>query len=514
VIEDGRQVPHGSALETDVCIIGAGAAGITVARELAGSAHGVVVLESGGTNGSPETQDLYSGTASGLEYDVHGSRLRLLGGSTNHWGGWCRPLDPDDFAARSWIAHSGWPFDRDRLEPFYRRAQEILDLGPFHYDIDWWSRRLPDTTPLLQTDSLTTSVFQVGPGIQFGTRYRPDLRAARNVRVLLHSNSVNLRVEGGRIAGVDVATLPGTRFAVDARLVVVAAGGIENARLLLASRDVFPNGIGNDRDLVGRFFMDHATFTAGRVVLADHAPDVALHTSFLRPGVPFSDAGVPDSENARSVFGGLALTEAAARRLRTPRFVSGFRLAVPDPEAVGPIDEEEVQHYLRGVGGTPTQSARARTASSAPDDVKHLAVFVTGEPTPNPASRVVLGTDLDELQMPRVDLHWALDDADWSTLDGAASVLARDLGRLGLGRVEAVPAPRGGLGYSSHHLGTTRMHEDPSQGVVDADCRVHGLANLYIAGSSVFPTAGYANPTLTIVALACRLADHVRSALR
>jgi len=256
---DAREVEADSTVRCDLCVIGAGAAGITIARELAGTGIDVVVLESGEFDADARQQELYDGENVGLPLlrgtsvvDLKSSRLRFLGGTTNHWAGWCRTLDPIDFETRSFLPVSGWPFGLEELLPYYERAANVIQLGGADFSPEFWSGQgageaLPDRA------AVRTDVLQIKGTFRFGTTYRSELERAGNVRVVVWANVTEiLTSENGReVTGVDVATLSGNRFGVEARAYVLATGGIDVARVLLASNRIRPAGIGNEHDLVG-----------------------------------------------------------------------------------------------------------------------------------------------------------------------------------------------------------------------------------------------------------------------
>ncbi|HEU4616718.1 MAG TPA: FAD-dependent oxidoreductase, partial [Gammaproteobacteria bacterium] len=307
MIIDARGVAEGTRLDADVCIIGAGAAGITLARELAGGPLDVCLLESGGLTPDARTQALYEGKNVGWPYySLDALRLRFFGGTTNHWGGVCRPLDDIDFAARSWVPSSGWPFGKAELDPYYRRAHEVCQLGPYDYDV----AAIEDASRQrfhLDAARLETTMCQYSPPTRFGQVYREALERAPNVRTYLYANAVDLvPVESGRaLSHVQAATLEGARFTVHARRFVLATGAIENARLLLASNGNRAGGLGNDHDLVGRFFMEHLSFPAGLLVPTMPGAAFKLYTqhSAMRGGHGFGQAH-------------LSLPEAVLRRER------------------------------------------------------------------------------------------------------------------------------------------------------------------------------------------------------
>jgi choline dehydrogenase-like flavoprotein len=498
VIHDATSVSSGSTLDTDVCLVGGGAAGITLALELERAGLEVLLLESGGVHFDETTQDLYRGEpaagqlARRTDY-LQTSRLRFLGGATNHWGGYCSPLDAIDFERRDWFAHSGWPFERAALEPFYRRAAGVLQIRPFDYGLGQLSRSPLD----LGGDSgIETHVYHLSPPTRFGSAYRGELAASPRTRLLLNANALEILANdtATRVEGVRVRTLAGSDFHVRARRVVLAAGAIENARLLLASAGVQSAGLGNGRDLVGRYFMDHLYGARG-----------IGHALFIEPGGSLSlyAAETRDDFVPNRHFGVLSLSAALQQQHALPNHQ--LRLLPVAPRS-------DLAALPRSLASVTSDLGRAAGYPPRPGVAERLAALEIGlEPRPDPENRVTLAAERDALGMPRLRIRYEIGAWDEEALERMLRVFAERLGRTLRARVRLAGAlPRiGGLDPGSHHIGTTRMHVDPSQGVVDADCRVHGLANLYVAGSSVFPTAGRANPTYTLVALAIRLADHL-----
>lgn len=474
-------------LDADVCIVGAGAAGITIARELAGSEIRVLVLESGGLAYDRATQELARGEVAAHAYPpLESSRLRIFGGTTAHWNGWCRPLDPVDFERRAAVPHSGWPIRPRELGPYYERAQRLCQLGPYEYGGEHWAQVAGARVLPLGHEAFETSVFQFSPPTRFGEVYRADLAASRNVRVLLHSNAATIvMTEGRRVERLRIATLSGRRFEVRARRYVLASGGIENARLMLASRVAVDTP-------VGRFFAEHPHSPVGLAVLPT---DVAA----------FYSAAV--TAGASRVRAALATSPALGRAHGLLRASMTFEPIASDPY-IDHDDERErrLAAFGRDLASVAGSLERRRFAV--------YALYMRAEQAPNPASRVTLARERDALGMPRARLEWRLSDLDRRSAQRMVAFLARTVGRLGIGRIYSRPASEDGfwerVGGGYHHMGTTRMGTDRRTSVVDRDCRVHGVANLYVSGSSTFASSGYANPTLTIVALALRLADVLR----
>jgi choline dehydrogenase-like flavoprotein len=494
VFLDAREIEPGSELRADLCIVGAGAAGITLARELRGSGRSILLLESGGLEADSETHDLQRGSASGQGYSpLEDTRSRFFGGSTNCWAGYCRPLEAIDFESRDWLPHSGWPLTRADLDPYYSRANPILGLGEHGLEPRRWLGERVDGGEFAAV-GLRDGVFQFGTGPQrMGVAFRGELEAAQNVRIVLRANVTRIQLSqpGGSVSGLTVRALGRAAFAVRARRYVLAAGGIENPRLLLASNDVQQAGVGNQHDLVGRFFMDHPHVR--------HQADLVAHT-------PSQLMRYARREVAGRSFRGLL--QPRAEWLRATRSLS-FGAQIRELSGHG------VNRFM----------LRVATASRAVDDwplppraereePRLYGLVVHHEQAPNPDSRVTLASGRDALGMRRAHLHWQLGALDLTSAVRAHALAARALGlaRLGRARVhldEASGWPAD-MVAGNHHMGTTRMHDTPKHGVVDAAGAVHGVPNLFIAGSSVFPTVGSANPTLTIVALALRLADHLR----
>jgi choline dehydrogenase-like flavoprotein len=528
---DARSLSENSVVRTGVCIIGAGAAGITLALSLRSAHFPVTVLESGSLVFDQATQDLDAGEITGLPiFPLETSRLRFFGGSTNHWGGTCRPLDEADFQARAAIPYSGWPLRRADLLPYYEQAHGLCELGPFEYDPGFWRREIGLPTPNFDPARIKTAVFQSSPPTRFGLLYREELRQAEAITVYLNANAVDLEVNAtaSAVERVKVASVGGPAFFVSAKYVVLATGGLENARLLLLSNGVQSAGLGNTNDLVGRYFMEHPYFRRAGVARFA-APDPSLPYAEEPPTIPAFAVLAPGDTPASKApsdtegTGGFQIMLREIHRtvdgVDSLKTVAGAlsRFTLPPRlwEQLGDIlrDRGEVADSIyRSVTGRNTSPFSAPVPQGPA--VTGAVLDVLLEQAPNPDSRVTLSRERDALGKNRIVLDWRLGEFERRTYRRALELAGLEFGRLGIGRVRATPLPAGGwpkdMVGSDHHMGTTRMSDDPKTGVVGADCGVHGVANLYIAGSSVFPTSGYANPTLTIVALALRLGHELR----
>jgi choline dehydrogenase-like flavoprotein len=521
MLVDARALDPHADVEADICIVGAGAAGITLAQALIDKSARVVVLEGGGLQPEERSQALYAGATTGQPYyALDACRVRCLGGTTNTWGGWCRPLDAIDFTHRDWLPHSGWPFTRDALTPFYQRAHGVCRLGPFDYEAGHFltpgGSLVPPAAP-----AIADTLFHVGP-TRFGHEYQAALERAGNVRVLLNATACEIEMDPSHRTAVRLlAAAPGgRRLIVRARVFVLAAGGIETPRLLLASRKGRASGIGNERDLVGRFFTEHL-----------HVPMAELIPPGPAPGFYAVHRAGP-----ATIRGAISITDAARQRERMLGWALTFHNADDPHDVLSPTRQPAAYaslsvllHALRR-GEYPrrclhhlgTVAADLRSAGALayrklrPPAARRLMVGCRAEQAPNADSRVTLDDSVDAFGVPRVRLHWALTARDRDSVERAQALWRGELATAGAS-VAALGPPdepwTARLAPGAHHMGTTRMHGDPACGVVDADCRVHGTSNVFVSGSSVFPTAGWAPPTLTIVALALRLADHLAAGL-
>ena len=515
----------------DVCIVGAGAAGISMALNFAQTPFSVCLVESGGLRFEPDTQALYEGPTAGLPWfcKLHDCRLRRFGGTTSgDWGGGCTPLDDLDFATRPWVPFAEWPISKDEIRPYYERARDAFSLSAAPFEDrelleQVLTQLLPD--PVNFDPAVLVSRYYLKSPVHFGIDHR-NLHREKNITLLLHANAVNLQLGANAKAleKLDIRALSGHTGTVRARAFILACGGIETPRLLLASNAVEPGGIGNRYDLVGRYFMDHPSGSCGTVVtnqpqrLVD-AYDHSYHWDRRLPIYPTLCLSEKTQEQARLLNARCRLVSCEAEPVAAGVLAMRELLAQVKQRRMKGAD---VFRQLRRIGadlGHVTTATRRRLRGQSATAMR-LDLEGVFEQAPNPDSRIMLSDELDPLGQRRAKLDWRFTDLDWRTFRGLAEHFDAQLRHLGLGRLQMAewllskrPELNSQVRGVAHHLGTTRMSNDPRCGVVDRNCQVYGVDNLFINSGSVMPTGGFSGPTFTIVALGKRLADHLKERL-
>lgn len=541
MILDANEIPHGTRLQADVCIVGGGPAGISLALSLAGQDLDILLLESGRAGLHAATQSLYQGEVADekLHSPPDKYRQRRLGGSSAIWGGRCMPFDAIDFERREWIAHSGWPISLADLLPFYPEANRLCEAGRFAYDAK--DALGPDAPPLFAgfaSDVVCTDGLErFSCPTDFGARYARRLKVARDIRVLLGANCTGLKTGGahGRLlCEVEVATLEGRQFSVEARATVIAAGGLETARLLLASN------IGNEHDVVGRYYMCHIAGNVGSLEVAGppahvrHGYEVSPEGIYCRRRISIAEGEqrrrglanavarlhfprITDPRHRSGVLSGLYL----ARKFISYEY--GKRLNDGTPPTLGlharhlwnvVADPADTAGFLAHWVAKRTLAQRKFPSVILRNRSNRFSLEMHGEQAPRATSRVTLTDRRDALGLPRLRIDWRHGPEDIDSVRRTLDLIAQEMARSGVGRLtydrDTLEEDLLRFGaYGGHHIGTARMGSDARTSVVDADCRVHSVNNLFVAGSAVFPTSSQANPTLTLVALSLRLGHHL-----
>ncbi|RYF21543.1 MAG: GMC family oxidoreductase [Oxalobacteraceae bacterium] len=541
----------GQQLDADICIVGSGPAAISMALSLDGSPFSVILLTGGSWTETIANQDLYRGNVfpAGSHEPLEENRRRQFGGTSSAWGGRCIPFEPIDFKDRSWVPDSGWPITYDDLLPHYQKAAELCQIGRFEYNAQ---KAFPESRQEIlegmdSEELVSYALERWSPPVHFGKTYQTTLEKSTNIQVLMDAHVLTLHTHenADRISHVDIS-MSDMRLSIQARRFVLAAGGIENARLLLNStNDRFPTGIGNQNDNVGRYYMVHLSGVFAEVKLRDKQK---LMADFER------DAGgvycrrrwwFPEPvQEAKKLLNSIFFlyhpntTNGHRDVLFSSRFVARSVLSILNEKSVGgsmrkarqlmPALREHTSNIAKnGLSEVPDliqlgikRMAKRRLPYLLPSKRNdYWGLYFQAEQAPNRESRVTLSNEqLDAFGVPRAEVRLAFLDADIESIVQAHTLFIDRFKSQNLGEVRY--SELGLRNYlrelaktfnsASHQIGTTRMSDDPKTGVVDKNAKVYGLENLYVAGSSVFPTGGHANPTLTIVAHALLLADHLK----
>ncbi len=568
---DSRLIEINQTISTDICIIGAGPAGITLAKEFAGKEIQVCLLESGGLTPDPSIQALNDSMESVGDQippcpnfpPAQTMRSRQFGGTSNQWVYQNMrpyrtqvdkivryvPLEEIDFEKRDWLPYSGWPITKKDLDPYYQRAQVICGLGPYSYEPKDWESE--DAKQISFDERIFISrMFQFSTGDIFTHDYQELIRTAPNIKTYLYASVYELEVNetAQTVTRARFLNPQGQAFWVTAKQFILATGGIENARLLLLSNQVQKTGLGNQYDLVGRFLMDHPLVRVGTICPSSRKTISQLRLYGIRKfdntevqAKPILSSNIIRQENLlnanffllprhsitgfnplRFLFpnGKNYISQAVSSGMVLSRKIRGFKLETDDIKhlmaALRGFDD--ILYFYSRKFVSPENAIESYWPQEANREKNFgiIQVYSCTEQAPCPDNRVVLGTEKDQFGYPKVQLNWHWDELSRRSFVRTETLFKEAVFEAGLGKLD-LELDKGNpqlFRPSIHHnMGTTRMHENPRHGVVDANCKVHGVSNLFIAGSSTFPTGGYANPTLTIVALAIRLADHIKTVL-
>lgn len=546
MVIDSRRALPGSVFETEVCVIGSGPAGATVAAELADRGIGVIVLEGGGDGADRTAADTYRGVEGDGAHDpLDAVRQKRLGGSSGVWGGRCAPLDDLDLERREWVPGSGWPIGHDELRAFYGRGMRHLDAGGADFSaagsgLPGVPRRVAPTDALRWDD-----LWRWSPPTHFGPRVR-SLATTGRLRLFLHATVARLDrdPDGSRVTEAVVVPRRGVEFRVRAREFVLAAGGLESTRILLASDGYGGSGLGpglgNAHDQVGRHYMTHPVGEVGQVRLTGAGRAFGLgyrttsdgvyarrmlsltpqvqadqHLRNLKAAVWFADP--KDPAHGDALLSTFALTYWGLGRVRAGFKSAGTHAQYARTTGIGQHVRNVVSDPLRVARFTagwarPRLTGARHLPSFMPLDSGHCRLRFDAEQAPDPSNRVTLDRERDALGQRRLRVDYSVSDADRQSIATSLTLIGKELERTGLAAVDMSDVERVAdlpMTDGTHQMGLLRMSASPRDGVVDTDCRVHGTPNVSVVSSAVFPTAGAVGPTLVLVALACRTADRI-----
>lgn len=507
---DARKLEDNTIIEGDICIIGAGTAGISLALDWAGRNEKVILLEAGGFEYEAEIQDLYDGTTTGQRYyPLRSTRLHYFGGTTGHWAGMCAPFDEIDFKYREWVPHSGWPINFKDLNPYYEKAHKPLKLGPYSYDLSYWKNELENMVSFpLDKEKVWNKVWQFSLA-HFNKDYKQDILNAKNISLYTYATAVNIKgnEDVNEIKEVVIKNHSGKTHKVKAKHFVLACGTIQNARMLLASNSQQKEGLGNSNDNVGRYFMEHLEHASAELWFFKDVNWNQYNWEYGKT-IARTELSITEEEQTRQQIlnGTVSFTPLAmGKYLKSDMDTWNDK----DPR-------KSADSFMENIF-----EAMDKAEKEKDERVKRSFVLNTRiEQAPNPNSRVTISNEKDVLGVQKPILNWELSPIDKRSIRTIYQILGQQFGKAGLGRVKLKPFLRDetdditwpeDINGGWHHMGTTRMSDEPKTGVVNKHCQVHGISNLYVAGAGCFATSSAPNPTLTLVALTLRLSDYIKN---
>ena len=511
MFKDLNDLSINTILSCDICIVGSGPAGISVAKKLLESNSKVILLESGGLNPSFAHNELNKGVNSGSRFlSLDASRMRCFGGASRIWAGVCAPFNKEDFEQKPYVPLSGWPIQKEDLDQYYKEAANMLgisyDLFDHNQSINYSFSGLSFPRLGGKNSFLSTTVRQTSDlnNRNFGEKYKKLFSDSNNVDVLFHStvSKLNVSKNGKKIISIEAQDLTSKKCTIDAKKYVLAAGALENPRLLLHANDLFKNGIGNESGFVGSCFMSHPGIS-GVADIYKTSEGVCIKEGSYSNDLIYQFASSSSEQfNSQILNHGFDLKPYADlanfSTYKTGRIKTEYKKLL------------ENFNFIQSV-----EKTLCRFSGEYASNLWELGVALEQEPTHR--NHLTLNSSKqDFFGVPLIDMFWdEISDREKMTVNRSVKLLARELGKKNSGRVKFTEDFLSGKAFEqedsvNHHIGTTRMSESIDKGVVDKNCKVFSISNLFLAGSSVFPTSSIVNPTYTIIALGLRLGDHLK----
>ena len=511
MFKDLKVYPSNSILEYDICIVGSGPAGISLAKKLFDTNLKIAVLESGGIEPEPEYQELNIGENSGPSYlSLDSSRLRCFGGAGKLWAGVCAPFKKDEFYKKAYIPLSGWPISFSSLESYYKEAAEMLGIS---YEKFYDKSLLGNTFKEKSFNELNKNNTFLSPNIyqisnknhrDLAEKYKNEFETSRNIDVIFHSTAteINLIPNTKSVESVSVADLFGNKSTIKSKIFVLACGALENPRILLSSNKLLENGVGNNYGFVGTCFMSHPGIKDVAEIYKTSSEKCITHDINNNYKVVFE---VSSNERNNQQILRHSLSISPQKNFKNK---SSYNFSEVISDGVKLFENTSflkkiVCHFQKNNTFSP----------------KNWNLDIGLEQPPRLSNNLKLHFSKDRLGIPKINMHWNdISQIEKDTVLKSVRTMARELGALGIGRIKYKKMLLSGQSFKiddpiNHHIGTTRMSESPKTGAVDKNCKVFGVSNLYIAGSSVFATSSIVNPTYTIVALSLRLGDYIKKSI-
>lgn len=522
MIIDFSSLDTPSEYRSRICVIGSGPVGLSIVAEFLNSPKiDVIVVESGALSANSKNDTLNELTNTGdAESGLAGSRARVFGGTSTLWGGQAIPLSSLDFEQRPWVQNSGWPFHIGTLSDYFRRAAKILEIDGADFDLDIWQKNSGFKKDIDQ-EKLRLTFSRWSPAPDFSKTYLKTIEKSQHVKILVNANVTELESSksGTSVKSAVIKSLPGHTGRVRADIFILCCGGIENPRILLNSKSFSGDGLGNQYGNVGKFFQDHVAYYGARLIPMDFKKFVSLFSSYFNknqmylPKLQLSER-LQTENKALNVIGNVGVEYTKDSAVALKRLFNDLKSKSIDKGTF---------NSLAQVMKDPIDSGRLILSYGLSRRMYYprkadYFLIANCETEPAAESAVSLDSELDALGVPKAKVNWAITNSVKQSLLLYLENVREELDRLGIAQAIIKPslyeesdAWKSSIFSIYHHIGTTRISDSSESGVVDSSCKVHGVENLYIGGSSVFPTSGAANPTFTAMALSLRLADHLKS---
>jgi len=522
MLTDSRTIEGPANLTADICIMGAGVAGITLANELKDKYDNIILLDAGGEHYEESIQEFYDAhTVSPFYPNPKDSRLRFLGGASNHWANNTSPFSPIDFEKRSWVPNSGWPIGYNDLAPFYVKAAMYCQTESDSYNPDYWLPKLQKQTLLTGANYSELAIAKASvPPTRFFHVHGNALVKSSKVHIYSYASVTDLTFNPNdqSVKKIKFSSYNRLEHSIQADKFVMAFGGLENARMLLYFNNKYNNQLGNKFDNVGRYFMDHPTLNAAQIFSkSDQLNNMSTMDKqrFIVAFFQLTESTLRENETTN-----LRMPVVAANEYQMSDGISSFHIlkqAIAErevPEQFG----KHLSNFVSDIDMVMEAVARKQFDTTLFDDATAISGFqipMMIEQTPHRSNRIYLSKRKDKLGIPKLNIEWELKQSDRDYLWRTLELFGRDLGALSLGRLRLLKERSSRLfgdqmGFGHHHMGTTRMSDSPETGVVDSHQKIFGTNNFYVAGCSVFPTGSHIPPTLTIAATTIRLAQHLK----
>ncbi len=523
---DASNIEENSTFKADICILGGGIAGIVLANELLNTNKSIILLESGTELYDKKTQALYEAESiPPLFPNPLSSRLRLLGGSSNHWENSTERFSPIDLKKRDWVDDSGWPFSYEELEPYYVQAEEYTKVGKDGYHFGFWQEKF-NSTDMFPKPSLFNSAVSKSPlyPTQFYREYGDKLKHAKNIRIIKNANVINIKYnsETQTVKSTIFRSLKNRQHQVDASTFIMCLGGIENTRMLLTFNENYDDKLGNQHGNVGRYFMEHPTVRAAHFLPLNENKLDKIYEGILDGALyVIGRASLNESAQKTHHTNNLRMYFTKHSKIKLSEGISSAHIISNSIESGGAPDEfgGHLMNMIKDIDHIAEAFLRKELDTSFFDSTYEFGGYqITSmiEQTPDKNNRIRLGEQKDALGLKKVKIDFRVTESDkkktWKTLE----LLSQDPNIQSIGRIRLLKDRESRiwtsqLGFGQHHMGTTKMSHHIENGVVDPSLKVFGTNNFYISGSSVFPTGGHVPPTLTIIAVTIRLANELKS---